>query len=389
MVSEILGKDIGHLVFNELPTEEGKDEHVKVNLIPNDQLKNEELSNYILETPSIKLSRAQELKQKLENSYFARVMLIFVTMMGTSMVIGDGIFTPAVSGSEAMFADLGHFSVRAIQISFTCVVFPAILIAYFGQATYLRKFPEKERCMFEVKNKVSTEYVNELVSDPKINRIPGIGLLYSELVQGIPPIFSHFIANIPSIHSVLVFVSIKTIPIANVALQDRFLFHQVMPREHRIFRCIVRQGYRDVLEDHVAFESQLVHQLKEFIRLESFMLEAEGTGEQALTVENETDMAITINATGEDAIVEYRAPSDSTQEPDVTREIEFIEEQREHGVIYMLGEAEVVASPRASIFNKVVVNYAYNFLRKNFLGGDRSMPIPPNRLLKVGMVYEI
>ncbi|KAL2347304.1 hypothetical protein Fmac_001304 [Flemingia macrophylla] len=148
-------------------------------------------------------------------------------------------------------------------------------------------------------------------------------------------------------------------------------------------------GYRDVLEDHVAFESQLVHQLKEFVRLESFMLEAEGTGEQALTVENETYMEITINATDEDAIVEYRAPSYSTQEPEVTGEIEFIEEQREHGVIYMLGEAEVVASPRASIFNKVVVNYAYNFLRKNFLEGDRSMPIPPNKFLKVGMVYEI
>ncbi|KAL2347303.1 hypothetical protein Fmac_001303 [Flemingia macrophylla] len=131
--------------------------HAKVNLIPNDQREDKELSNYILETPSNKLSRAQNLKQKLEKSYFARVMLILVTMMGTSMVIGGGIFTPAVSvlsavsgistslgqGSEAMFADLGHFSVRAIQISFTCVVFPAILIAYFGQAAYLRKFPEK------------------------------------------------------------------------------------------------------------------------------------------------------------------------------------------------------------------------------------------------------
>ncbi|PNX78835.1 potassium transporter 12-like protein, partial [Trifolium pratense] len=46
-----------------------------------------------------------------------------------------------VTGSEAMFADLGHFSVRAIQIAFTCMVFPCLLLAYMGQAAYLLKNP--------------------------------------------------------------------------------------------------------------------------------------------------------------------------------------------------------------------------------------------------------
>nr|XP_009786088.1 PREDICTED: potassium transporter 5-like isoform X2 [Nicotiana sylvestris] len=41
-----------------------------------------------------------------------------------------------------MFVDLGHFSVRSVQISFSCVVFPSILSAYIGQAAYLTKFPE-------------------------------------------------------------------------------------------------------------------------------------------------------------------------------------------------------------------------------------------------------
>ncbi|QHO06696.1 Potassium transporter [Arachis hypogaea] len=48
-----------------------------------------------------------------------------------------------ITGSEAMFADLGHFNVRAIQISFTLITCPAILCAYTGQAAFLRKFPEK------------------------------------------------------------------------------------------------------------------------------------------------------------------------------------------------------------------------------------------------------
>ncbi|KAG1370244.1 hypothetical protein COCNU_15G006100 [Cocos nucifera] len=49
----------------------------------------------------------------------------------------------AITGTEAMFADLGHFNVRAIQISFCFVLLPAVSLAYIGQAAYLTKFPEE------------------------------------------------------------------------------------------------------------------------------------------------------------------------------------------------------------------------------------------------------
>ncbi|GLT74717.1 hypothetical protein SLA2020_465000 [Shorea laevis] len=45
------------------------------------------------------------------------------------------------TGTKAMFADLGHFNVRAIQISFSAIVLPSIIIAYTGQAAYLSKHP--------------------------------------------------------------------------------------------------------------------------------------------------------------------------------------------------------------------------------------------------------
>lgn len=38
-----------------------------------------------------------------------------------------------------MFADLGHFSYRAIQIAFTFIVYPALILAYMGQAAFLSK----------------------------------------------------------------------------------------------------------------------------------------------------------------------------------------------------------------------------------------------------------
>ncbi|KAJ3262423.1 hypothetical protein HDU77_000341 [Chytriomyces hyalinus] len=43
----------------------------------------------------------------------------------------------AVTGVEAMYADLGHFKTLPIRVSFLVVVYPAIILSYLGQGAYL------------------------------------------------------------------------------------------------------------------------------------------------------------------------------------------------------------------------------------------------------------
>ncbi|KAK6160492.1 hypothetical protein DH2020_003873 [Rehmannia glutinosa] len=577
--------------------------YANVALIPKNQPEDTQLSNYRMEETLNETKGSQKMKETMEKSLTTKIVLFLVTILGTSMVIGDvlsavgGIkslsgdavvyisililiglfcvqrfgtdkvgyaFAPVlclwflfitvigvynlfkhdasvlrafnpkyiieyfkrtgkkgwislggavlcITGTEAMFADLGHFNVPAVQISFSTVVFPSILLAYIGQASYLSKFPEnaatvfydsiptviasqamisgtfaiisqslslgcfprvkvvhtsskyegqvyipeinyifmvacvlvtygfkttvkignaygiavvsvmlittslltlimiliwktkiwwtalfftvfmsielvyfssvlykfvqggylplafsfvlmsmmavwhyaqKQRYMFELKNKVPNNYVLELAKNRQdINRIPGIGLLYSELVEGIPPIFPHFISNIPSIHSVIVFVSIKSLPISKVIPEERFLFRQVEPREYRIFCCVVRYGYKDLIEEPSEFENQLVENLKEFIKKGNQFHE------------------------GQTAHAE--------------EEMKFVERAKEEGVFYLIGEADVVAKKDSSIVNKFVINKAYPFLRKNFRQGQKLLAIPQTRLLRVGMTYEV
>ncbi|KAG9646626.1 putative potassium transporter, partial [Aureobasidium melanogenum] len=45
------------------------------------------------------------------------------------------------TGVEALFADLGAFSKRAVQISWLCLTFPCLLLAYIGQAAYISRTP--------------------------------------------------------------------------------------------------------------------------------------------------------------------------------------------------------------------------------------------------------
>ncbi|KAL8648546.1 MAG: hypothetical protein Q9210_004926 [Variospora velana] len=48
----------------------------------------------------------------------------------------------AFTGVEALFADMGAFSRRAIQLSWLCFAFPCLLMAYIGQAAYISSHPE-------------------------------------------------------------------------------------------------------------------------------------------------------------------------------------------------------------------------------------------------------
>lgn len=67
----------------------------------------------------------------------------------------------------------------------------------------------------------------------------------------------------------------------------------------------------------------------------------------------------------------------------------FIEREMDKGVVYILGESEVVARPHSSLLKKIVVNYIYSFLRKSFMQGEKKLFIPHGQLLKVGISYEI
>ncbi len=48
----------------------------------------------------------------------------------------------AVTGAEALYADLGHFGRKPIALAWLCLAFPALLLNYLGQAAMLLEQPE-------------------------------------------------------------------------------------------------------------------------------------------------------------------------------------------------------------------------------------------------------
>ncbi|MED6206596.1 hypothetical protein PIB30_028312 [Stylosanthes scabra] len=561
--------------------------YAKVGLIPNQQLEDAQVSNYHLQLPNNRDKRASRLKSALENHHFLKLFLLFATMLGTSMVIGDGVLTPcisvlsavggikqaatnitddmvvlisvgilvclfmvqrvgtdkvgytfapiiciwfaliagigvynfikydptvikainpkyivdyfirnkkdawislggvvlAITGTEALFADVGHFTVRSIQISMCSLTYPALLSAYLGQASFLRNhnhlvsdtfyksipgnlywpmfviavmaaiiasqamisgtfsiiqqslslgcFPRiavvfvmtltsgflvlimimiwktnilliisyvliigsveviylssvlykfdqggylplafaavlmfimyvwnnvyRRKYYYELDHKISPEKVKEIACNTSLCRLPGLAMFYSELVQGVPPIFKHYVANVPALHSLLIFVSIKSLPVSKVPTEERFLFRRVHPKELNVFRCVVRYGYTDVRNEEEPFEKLLVERLKQFI-VDEFWLSQNDGGEV---------------------------------EEGIEKEIERVEKASEDGVVHLIGENEIVACKGANIGKRILIDYAYNFLKKNLRQSDKLFDIPHKRMVKVGMTYQL
>lgn len=230
----------------------------------------------------------------------------------------------------------------------------------------------RKKYYFELENKVSSDKVMEILTKTNSCRLPGLAVFYSELVHGIPPIFKHYVENVPALHSVLVFVSIKSLPISKVPVEERFLFRRVEPREMCVFRCVVRYGYTDVRNEEEPFERLLVERIKEFVRDDIVF--------RALTNDKEGDERsgeISSNSKVED--VERLSQ----------RDIEVVDRAWRSGVVHLVGEQEVVAGKGAGIANKLLINYVYNFLKRNLRQSYKVFDIPQKRMLKVGMTYEL
>ena len=74
--------------------------HAKVSLLPNRQVADEALSTYKLEhSPQAKNS--SRVKLLLEKHKSLHTALLILVLLGTCMVIGDGLLTPAISGKHS------------------------------------------------------------------------------------------------------------------------------------------------------------------------------------------------------------------------------------------------------------------------------------------------
>ena len=103
--------------------------HAKVGLLPNRQVADEALSTYKLEQPPEK-KNSSGLKLFLEKHKALHTALLLLVLLGTCMVIGDGLLTPAISGRisvyECTICNCFHLVYGLANSNFSYTVFSAV-----------------------------------------------------------------------------------------------------------------------------------------------------------------------------------------------------------------------------------------------------------------------
>ncbi|KAH7545662.1 hypothetical protein FEM48_Zijuj01G0117300 [Ziziphus jujuba var. spinosa] len=290
---------------------------------------------------------------------------------------------------------------------------PLVIAAAFLLIMYVWHYGTVKRYEFEMHSKVSMAWILGLGPSLGLVRVPGIGLVYTELARGVPHIFSHFITNLPAIHSVVVFVCVKYLPVYTVPEEERFLVKRIGPKNFHMFRCVARYGYRDLHKKDDDFEKKLFDNLFTFVRLEAMMEGCSDSDEYSLYGQqteqsrdclmnnnngNTTSSNMDLTISSVDSIVPVRSPvhvnntvgsSSQLSTQTETDELEFLKNCRDAGVVHILGNTVIRASRDSRIYKKIAVDYVYAFLRKICREHSVIFNIPHESLLNVGQIFYV
>lgn len=289
---------------------------------------------------------------------------------------------------------------------------PLVIAAAFLLIMYVWHFGTVKRYEFEMHSKVSMAWILGLGPSLGLVRVPGIGLVYTELASGVPHIFSHFITNLPAIHSVVVFVCVKYLPVYTVPEEERFLVKRIGPKNFHMFRCVARYGYKDLHKKDEDFEKKLFDNLFLFVRLEAMMEGCSDSDEYSLYGQqtlhsrdgllnnngntSSSNQDLTISSV--DSIVPVKSPthvnntvmsSSQMSSQTETDELDFLNRCRDAGVVHILGNTVIRARRDSKFYKKIAVDYIYAFLRKICREHSVIFNVPHESLLNVGQIFYV
>ncbi|KAK6138618.1 hypothetical protein DH2020_027643 [Rehmannia glutinosa] len=335
----------------------------------------------------------------------------------------------SITGTEAMFADLGHFSARSIRIAFIFLVYPCLVMQYMGQAAYLSKnissiptsfydsVPDgvfwpvfviatlaaivgsqaiisatfsiiKQchalGCFPRVKVVHTSKQIHGQIYIPEINWI----LMILTLAVAVGFRDTTTIGNAPSCHVSDVHYDFPHGTRHGPCLAKEYNTCRYVPRFLLVHRSRGTLPYWPNLPETISHvplhrSSLVVSEVEEFGASNSIQ------SSKSLTLQSLRSAYDDENPRVRRRHVRFQIPQDPGMDPSVKEELLDLIQAKEAGVAYIMGHSYIKARRSSSFLKKLVIDFGYSFLRKNCRGPSVALHIPHISLIEVGMIYHV
>lgn len=215
---------------------------------------------------------------------------------------------------------------------------PFAISAFFLFITLSWTYGRSKKSKYEAEKKMDLQDFNQLVASNTVSRVPGICFFCTDLINGIPPIVRHYVNHVGTLREVMVLVTVRTLPMRSVLPEERFLVGKLGTRG--VYRCLAQYGYMD-----------------------------------ELSMEGEEYITSVVDALKEIA--------------DDDEEIARLNSALADGVIFVLGRIILKAGENKGWLTRLIINTFCRFLQKNFRSDVDMLRIPSDKILQVGMSYQI
>ncbi|EXC05019.1 putative potassium transporter 17 [Morus notabilis] len=248
---------------------------------------------------------------------------VFFVMEG---VYVSAVFTKIPQGGWIPFA---------ISLILACIMFGW----FYGR---------QRKIEYELTYKITLDRLGQLLSDPSVQRVPGLCFFYTNIQDGLTPILGHYIKNMKSLHKVTIFTTLQYLLVPKVAPHERIVINKLGIR--RVYGCVIQYGYADRLNNEGDdIVRQVIESLQEHIQDYSGCI-----------------------------------PSNPSE---IQEQISDLQEAREVGVVHVRGKTRFHIGKSCGWFDRIMLAF-YEVLHSNCRPALPALGVPLTQRIEVGMLYE-
>ncbi|KAI7993603.1 putative potassium transporter 17 [Camellia lanceoleosa] len=204
------------------------------------------------------------------------------------------------------------------------------------------------KIQYEQSHKIDRDRLRMLLSDPIVQRVPGVCFFYTSIQDGLTPILGHYIKNMKSLHKVTIFTTFRYLLVPRVAPHERIVVSKLGLKG--VYRCVVQYGYADSLDlEGDDFVSQVIDRLRAHI--------------------NGSDYATSVTS-------------------ELEEEMSDMEEAKLTGAVHVRGKTRFYVSKNCGWFDGYMLAF-YEVLHRNCRSALPALGVPLSQRVEVGMLYEV